>query len=151
MVKINRLSRSIWTQILESSCLNPPEFSNEQTRSQLRQPRHRSGSTKMTFMVNYTFLNGGGEYMPNLHLQIHPVIIPITSRVIIWDFRLRISDLWNRYALSIKIDRIPYFDIRHSTFIIRPAPVLLELPHHSFHRRHNFTGMHHGCHGSDVS
>jgi hypothetical protein len=22
----------------------------------------------------------GGEYMPNLHLQIHPVFIPITSR-----------------------------------------------------------------------
>jgi hypothetical protein len=39
--------------------------------------------------------------MPNLHLQIHPDFIPMTSRVIIWDFRLRISDLWNRYALSI--------------------------------------------------
>ena len=42
-----------------------------------------------------------GENMPNPHLQIHPVFIPMTSRVIIWDFRLRISDLWNRYALSI--------------------------------------------------
>jgi hypothetical protein len=30
--------------------------------------------------------------MPNQHLQIHPVFIPLTSRVIIWDFRLRISD-----------------------------------------------------------
>jgi len=45
--------------------------------------------------------------MPNLHLQIHPVFIPMTSRVIIWDFRLRISDLWNRSALSIIMDRIP--------------------------------------------
>ena len=45
--------------------------------------------------------------MPNLHLQIHPEFIPMTSRVRILDFRLRISDLWNRYALSIKIDRIP--------------------------------------------
>ncbi len=42
-----------------------------------------------------------GENMPNPHLQIHPVFIPNTSRVKIWDFRLRISDLWNRYALSI--------------------------------------------------
>ncbi len=33
----------------------------------------------------------------------------MTSRVIIWDFRLRISDLWNRYALSIIMDRILYF------------------------------------------
>jgi hypothetical protein len=53
--------------------------------------------------------------MPNLHLQIHPIFIPTTSRVIIWDFRpvvvpggrdyaaasMRISDLWNRCALSI--------------------------------------------------
>ena len=60
----------------------------------------------------------GGEYMPNLHLQIHPVFIPMTSRVIIWDFRLRpparmghrglrpggISDLWNRYTLSINVE-----------------------------------------------
>ncbi len=45
--------------------------------------------------------------MPNLHLQIHPDFIPMASRVIIWDFRLRISDLWNRYALSIIMDRIP--------------------------------------------
>ena len=43
--------------------------------------------------------------MQNLHLQIHPVFIPMTSRVIIWDFRLRIADLWNRYALSIIMDR----------------------------------------------
>jgi hypothetical protein len=54
----------------------------------------------------------GGEYMPNLHLQIRPVFIPITSRVTIWDFRLRppsggIADLWNRYTLSIIMDRIP--------------------------------------------
>ncbi len=49
----------------------------------------------------------GGENMQNLHLQIHPVFIPMTSRVIIWDFRLRIADLWNRYALSIIMDRIP--------------------------------------------
>jgi hypothetical protein len=25
----------------------------------------------------------GGEYMQNLHLQIHPIFIPMTSRVII--------------------------------------------------------------------
>jgi hypothetical protein len=43
----------------------------------------------------------GGENMQNLHLQIHPDFVPMTSQVIIWDFRLRISDLWNRYALSI--------------------------------------------------
>ncbi|CAB1083672.1 hypothetical protein D1AOALGA4SA_11214 [Olavius algarvensis Delta 1 endosymbiont] len=45
--------------------------------------------------------------MPILHLQIHPVFIPVTARAIIWDFRLRISDLWNRCALSIIMDRIP--------------------------------------------
>jgi hypothetical protein len=45
--------------------------------------------------------NWDGENMPNPHLQIHPVFIPMTSGVRIWDFRLRISDLWNRYALSI--------------------------------------------------
>ena len=39
--------------------------------------------------------------MQNLDLKIHPVFIPISSRVIICDFRLRISDLWNRCALSI--------------------------------------------------
>jgi hypothetical protein len=43
----------------------------------------------------------GGEYMQSLHLQIHPGFIPISSRVLIWDFRLRIADWWNRYALSI--------------------------------------------------
>ena len=43
--------------------------------------------------------------MLNLHLQIHPVFIPMTSRAIIWDFGLRISDLWNRYALSNIMDR----------------------------------------------
>jgi hypothetical protein len=32
-----------------------------------------------------------GENKPKPHLQIHQI----------WDFRLRISDLWNRYALSI--------------------------------------------------
>jgi hypothetical protein len=31
----------------------------------------------------------GGEYMPYFHLQIHPVIIYMTSLVMIWDFRLR--------------------------------------------------------------
>jgi hypothetical protein len=30
--------------------------------------------------------------MLNLHIQNHPVIIPMTSRFIIWDFRLRIAD-----------------------------------------------------------
>jgi hypothetical protein len=39
--------------------------------------------------------------MQNVDFQIHPVFIPMTSRVIIWDFRLRIADLWNRYAQSI--------------------------------------------------
>jgi hypothetical protein len=43
----------------------------------------------------------------NLHIQIHPIFIPIAARVIIWDFRLRISDWWNRCALSIIMDRIP--------------------------------------------
>jgi hypothetical protein len=38
--------------------------------------------------------------MPNLHFQIHSVFISMTSRVLIWDFRLRISDLWNRFAQS---------------------------------------------------
>jgi len=38
--------------------------------------------------------------MQNLDLQIHPVFIPMTSQVKIWDFGLRISDLWNRCALS---------------------------------------------------
>ncbi len=41
-----------------------------------------------------------GEYMQNLDLQIHRVFIPMTSQVKIWDFGLRISDLWNRCALS---------------------------------------------------
>jgi hypothetical protein len=36
--------------------------------------------------------NYGDEYMQNLHLQFNPVFIPMTSRVIILDFRLRISD-----------------------------------------------------------
>jgi hypothetical protein len=31
--------------------------------------------------------------MLNLHLQIHPVFIPMTSRAIIWDFRLRICGI----------------------------------------------------------
>jgi hypothetical protein len=44
--------------------------------------------------------------MLNSHLQIHPAFIPVTSRVMIWDFRLRISDWWNRYALSVIMDRI---------------------------------------------
>jgi hypothetical protein len=34
-------------------------------------------------------------------LQSHPVFIPMESLFIIWDFRLRILDLRNRYALSI--------------------------------------------------
>jgi hypothetical protein len=37
-------------------------------------------------------MNWGGEYMQNLHLQIHPVFNPMLSRAIIWDFRLRIAD-----------------------------------------------------------
>jgi hypothetical protein len=45
--------------------------------------------------------------MQNLHLQNHHDFIPMTSQVIIWDFRLRIADLWNRYALSIIMNRIP--------------------------------------------
>jgi hypothetical protein len=39
--------------------------------------------------------------MLNSLLQSHPAFIPIESLAIIWDFRLRILDLWNRYALSI--------------------------------------------------
>ena len=56
-----------------------------------------------------------GENMPNPHLQIHPIFIPMTSRVKIWDFRLRISDLWNRYALSIEksITRLTRSDANH--------------------------------------
>ncbi|CAB1074728.1 hypothetical protein D1AOALGA4SA_2547 [Olavius algarvensis Delta 1 endosymbiont] len=42
-----------------------------------------------------------GENMPNLHSQIHPAFTPMTPRANILDFRLRISDLWNRFALSI--------------------------------------------------
>jgi hypothetical protein len=39
--------------------------------------------------------------MLNPFLQSHPAFISIESLAIIWDFRLRILDLWNRYALSI--------------------------------------------------
>ncbi len=39
--------------------------------------------------------------MLNLLLQSHPIFILMESLVIIWDFGLRILDLWNRYALSI--------------------------------------------------
>ncbi len=41
----------------------------------------------------------GDEYMPNLRIQIHPVFIPMTSRVIIWDFRLRIGGIATLYQL----------------------------------------------------
>ena len=57
----------------------------------------------------------GGEYMPNLHLQINPVFIPIASRVIIWDFRLRISDLWYRFALSFLLKSIEL--LKYSTWL----------------------------------
>jgi hypothetical protein len=40
-----------------------------------------------------------GEYMQNLHLQINPDLIPMTSRVIIWDFRLRIDGIATLYQL----------------------------------------------------
>jgi hypothetical protein len=64
--------------------------------------------------------------MPNLHLQIHLVFIPMTSRVRIWDFRLRISDLWNRFAQSFFIKWAEYitstFDIIYSIFDIYPPP-----------------------------
>jgi hypothetical protein len=43
-----------------------------------------------------------GEYMPNPHLEIHPIFIPMTSRVIIWDFRLRISDFKVRLSPNWK-------------------------------------------------
>jgi hypothetical protein len=39
--------------------------------------------------------------MLNSFLQNHPVFIPMESLLMILDFRLRILDLWNRYALSI--------------------------------------------------
>ena len=80
--------------------------------------------------------------MPNPHLQIHSVFIPMTSRVIIWDFRLRpparkghrglrpggIADLWNRYALSIfkKTERSET-TLRHSLFDIRYSAVRFSL------------------------
>jgi hypothetical protein len=71
--------------------------------------------------------------MPNLHLQIHLVFIPMTSRVRIWDFRLRppahrgyrglrpggISDLWNRFAQSFFIKWAEYIT---SIFDIYPPP-----------------------------
>ena len=43
-----------------------------------------------------------GEYMPNPHLEIHPTFIPMTSRVIIWDFRLRILDFKVRLSPNWK-------------------------------------------------
>ena len=43
----------------------------------------------------------GGEKMLNPLLQSHLVSISMESLVIIWDVRLQILDLWNRYALSI--------------------------------------------------
>jgi hypothetical protein len=47
------------------------------------------------------FMGGdyGGEFMKNLHLQIHPIFIPMTSRLIIWDFRLRIDGIATLYQL----------------------------------------------------
>ncbi len=51
-----------------------------------------SPSEKDLVGINRILFVWGGEYMQNLRLQINPVFIPMTSRVIIWDFRLRISD-----------------------------------------------------------
>jgi hypothetical protein len=48
-----------------------------------------------------TALNWDGENILTPLLQNHPVFIPMESLVIIWDFRLRILDLWHRRALSI--------------------------------------------------
>ncbi len=62
-----------------------------------------------------------GENMLNPLLQSHPVFIPMESLAVIWDFRLRILDLWNRYALSIY--NRPNSLIRHSTFDICHAGV----------------------------
>jgi hypothetical protein len=42
----------------------------------------------------------GGEKMLNPLLKSYPDFIPKESLVLILDFRLRILDLWNRYALS---------------------------------------------------
>jgi hypothetical protein len=39
--------------------------------------------------------------MPSPPLQSHPVFVLMESLLIVWDFRLRILDLWNRCALSI--------------------------------------------------
>jgi hypothetical protein len=41
--------------------------------------------------------------MQNLYQAVHPAFIPMTQLVVIWDFGFRISDLWNRSALAIKI------------------------------------------------
>ena len=79
--------------------------------------------------------------MPNPHLQIHSVFIPMTSRVIIWDFRLRILDLWNRYALSIlkKTERSET-TLRHSLFDIRYSAVRFSLAMQS--KDHGLSAFH---------
>jgi hypothetical protein len=46
--------------------------------------------------------------MLNPLLQSHFVFIPIQTLVIIWDFGLRILDLWHRYALSFIIKLTEY-------------------------------------------
>jgi hypothetical protein len=64
-------------------------------------PQHRLFSQNLKKKIRQTSGNArGGEYMPNLHLQIHPVFIPITSQVIIWDFRLRICGIATLYQLK---------------------------------------------------
>jgi len=48
--------------------------------------------------------------MLNPLIQFKLVFIPTVFLLTIWDFRFRILDLWNRYALSI-------FNIQNSFFL----------------------------------
>ena len=60
MVKMDRFPKSTCTQIFEFSRLKPPVSWNEQTRSQFRQARHRSSSTKITFILFFLFVRQAG-------------------------------------------------------------------------------------------
>jgi len=67
--------------------MNPPQFTSAFSGpgNLLKIPSRRD-ATKILISVAST--------------KTHALNIPMASLVIIWDFRLRILDLWNRYALS---------------------------------------------------
>ena len=114
---INR-SSGIWRLELKSVASENPSLSPSGGFRKLLQTKHFGGNTVLADDLVKLFYccRHNLSHLRNPLLQNHPVLSHFMSFVVIWHFKLRILDLWNRYAISTSNRQTSL--LRHPSIVI---------------------------------